>query len=277
MPLLTDTSSPLWRDILIAGAPDTGKSASLLTFPRPLYVISCPLEEGLGTLPRNLPDVKVFSYPLKLSDAVSWGDVIEQVRKDVVCILAGTQGPVKGGTLALDGVHMLYDCWTYKTTGGVIGEVKALEAFKLYPATNHPFFMDLLRWKQQAIERGMYYVVTAWMTPKKDQLNTANEKMRDITFKEWPDLAGQAGKEITGKFSIKLKSVVEGEGRDRIFWWKTTTDTDTGGIGIKGPVEIVSKIPLLLPQKWPSLAKYLVAPPAPDPVQSGPQATEKIR
>lgn len=255
MPLRPDAPTT-WRDLLIVGPPDQGKTQSLTTFPRDLYLISCPRESGHATIPSHIPTIHLFTYPLDYEKPISWGAVCDQVDLDVTQILDGKHGKVEGGTLALDGLHKLYEINLYKNSGGVLAQGGEVDGRKLYPATNHPFFLKLQRWRTLALQRGMYFVCTCWIAPDKDDPND----QKSLLSHDYPALAGQAGRNLVGEFSVKLRAFREGEGTATAFKWRTVTDHRTWGIGIKGPVEMVGKVPAVLPQRWPELAKYLVVP-----------------
>ena len=264
------------RRMLVIGAPDMGKTFSLLTAEPRVAIVSAPLEEGSSTIPPNNPNVQAFVCNLDFSQPISWGQEVDGVKQLVTEILAGKYGEFR--TLAVDGLHKFYLSWLYRNDPGLPKGEPLLEAFKLYPGVNNPFFLELKRC-MSVIERGnpagiRNLICTAWLAPDKDNPNVT--KMASATQHEYPALAGKAGRDIVGEFSVVVKADREGPR----FVWRTKPDELVWGVGIKAPPEIAARIPAVIDQKWDVLAKHLgieaAAPrmtPAMSPIKGGGMAS----
>ncbi|MEK6879083.1 MAG: hypothetical protein AABY22_05715, partial [Nanoarchaeota archaeon] len=58
----TPQDSTVARRVLIVGAPGSMKTTSLLTWPKPLHILSYPGEKGWETIPTNLEGVKAYVW-----------------------------------------------------------------------------------------------------------------------------------------------------------------------------------------------------------------------
>ena len=79
--------------LLLFGEPGSGKTASLLTWPRPVHVISCPGEQGAGAIkPDPANGVNVYVFDLQQGQPSS--EVVREMRDLTVNVIAGTHGEI---------------------------------------------------------------------------------------------------------------------------------------------------------------------------------------
>lgn len=253
---------------MIDGEPNSGKTVSLLTFPTPSLVMSYPGEGGYDSLPANDPNVTVLVWATdKLTVKPDSTQVIREVEKATVEALKtpGLQ------TFCGDGLHKLMAYAMDALSGGAF-----FEGLETKTATGQNadvldprVFGQAERWlfgylntvKQSSVP---YVVFTCWDADKQERKaqKAKGEKWSDIPTKRLPALFGQTAKNIMGEFSVVVhasKGTIDSTKTPplRGYRWQTKADGDVWGCGVKGPVEVVEKIPKFVEAKWPALASYL--------------------
>jgi hypothetical protein len=250
MPAVKLTSEMLVRkshQALLFGPPDSGKTRSLVfTAPYPLGLISCPGEEGWGSIPLDVPGLNAFVWEEDPSDVVTANSIRTDVETTTYQLLAGKMGPIK--TLAIDGFHQLYRVYLNVATNGAFGAGQDFEP-RLY-ATAHELAGTFLR-KVLASPTVEYLIVTTWNAPEADEPG----KMKSTTH-EFPDLPGKMARRIGGYFTNKIFSkrtnAVPGQ---PVRWeWNLKPDTKVWGADIKIDARLYDKVPQTYPeQNWTKL------------------------
>lgn len=89
---------------LLVGPPNSWKTSSLATWPRPMVIVSYPGEKGTGAIPQG-DGIKAFVWRV---DEVTQGSVqaVAEIEALTTNILAGKYGQIQ--TFAGDGIHKLY-------------------------------------------------------------------------------------------------------------------------------------------------------------------------
>ena len=254
-----------WRRLAtrigIIGAPNKGKTQSLLTFPPPVALVSMPGEMGINTVPLGVvegrevivdPAGKVIGHPYFFEPVAGdgWYKAMQDVKDTVAKIISDGAHQ----TLALDGLHNYYLTVLNVKSGGALARGEDFEGRRAYGQAASLFFQDLRSWLRSSVP---YVAATMWMSRDQDSPNTAaQEKVPRSHY--FADLAGKSGQRIAGEFAVFLQATTEGTGRAARYIWKTDPDDDVWGVGVKMPVAQRAKLPPQLPQEWAKLAPYLV-------------------
>jgi hypothetical protein len=247
-----DTDDGNWQldrsRVLICGEPDTGKTTSFRTWDKPLHIVVMPGELGSASLPRGpgiwhhrLPrpeDGKPRAY------GAEWTHVMTMCRD----IVSGRHGQV--ATIAIDGLHKLYELALAAVTNGLSAGATDFEARKYLPAWNvFKQFLDMVN--NSSVPN---VVMTCWIRYGKED---PTDRGKDAAQEQIPALAGQQAQKLLGEFSVKLVSVDEGAGAGRQFKWVTQPTAKIRAAGIKGPLDVTAKIPPRVPQDWQAMKPLL--------------------
>lgn len=250
--------------VAIIGPPNSWKTSSLLTWPRPIHIMSFPGEHGASSIP-DLPDVHAYVWrdPGNLSPEA----VRDQVWNTTMDILAGKHGEC--ATFAGDGFHK---CYT------VFREARFSELSALYPNLDAGKLDEKIGGRSYGEAHALTYryfrkvisstvpnvVFTMWAAREKDN---AEDTGRNAPTHIWPDLPGELAKNVMGEFAIALYAMPGQEiapGKYREGTWQTRPGGKVWGAGTKLPLDVAKRIPTVLPyQDWGRLeALILGTPPA---------------
>lgn len=231
--------------VLIAGDPNSGKTQSLLTWPRPLHVVVYPGEKGAATI-RHDPTNGVHVYLYQGGKTgINSADCIREVRQLVTDILVGKMG--KTETIAGDGVHKFYDYLLDVSSGGAYLNGDEVD-MKAYVPAQREFQKHL---DTIAYSSAPNVVFTCWTGQERD-----SQKKEVKTTHIWPDLPGKAAKRILGEFTATLYSTVRPAaipGGDPQFVWQLKPDETVWGVGVKCPDDVRAQLPKYTPQDWKTL------------------------
>lgn len=262
MPFIHPTNPASRRTrVLINGAPNSGKSTSLLTFPALRIILSCPEERGYDVFPQDDPSTVSLMYEAdQLTKNPSSTQVVDEVRKTLLGIIKGEHGIVH--TLAIEGLHKLHarilddlsggEFFEGATTGGKDGIDP-----RAYGGAERKLFDFLSVACHSTIP---LVIFTAWDEHEADRKAAMGEKWSDIPTHKMPALFGKTATRIMGEFSVIVhasKGKLSPADKEAVYRWQTRPSGDVWGCGIKAPVAITDKIPLYIPQSWPTLAGYL--------------------
>jgi AAA domain-containing protein len=242
------------RRVLVYGPPDSGKTHSLATWPRPVHIVSYPGEKGVSSIPQA-EGIKAYVWQMTPEERADSNAVINAVRKLTVDILSGKYGEVK--TFAGDGLHKLCDYFLDTATAGHYLKGEDFE-LKLYNRC-YAAFKDYLT---LVLSSNVPYVVfTAWTGKEGDEYK--GQKTEWYNGRMYPDLPGKLAKQVTGEFTVRLMAKLEESlvpNRPPKATWVLRQDSQTGSVGIKLPPEHPQwgKLPQTIPQDWPTLEKLLL-------------------
>jgi len=248
--------------VLLSGPPNSGKTTSLLTFPRPMAYVAFPGEDGASSVPTNLPDVSAYVFEKKDFSKDDYTGTLAEVKTFCLDLLAGKFGQYK--TFAFDGLHKLYGLFLAAQTSGDSERGEDFDA-KEYGKTHKAFFRFLAQIKASPAE---VIAFTVWDGREKDD---PEAKGRDAVTHIFPELPGAAAKLIMGEFSVVLYATKTGVGEGTEYQWLTRPLGKVWGCGIKAPVELTKNIPTRLDkQDWRLLEPLLKGQgPVKQPVQGG--------
>lgn len=228
------------RRMLISGEPNTRKTSALLTLPKPLAILSFPGEKGYDTIPQNDPDILPFIWELpEDGKGVDSNLIVKQVIDASVDLITGKHGKINA--FAGDGLHKLIEYMLDAVTDGSYMLGEEFEA-KLYVRAYNMFTDYLSRTMHSMIP---VVAFTTWAEPEKDRAKKKGENDSDIPSHIYPALPGKLAKKIIGEFSVVVHQTLKAPkpGEDPIGVWQTRPKGDVWGCGLKGPVEIVRRIP----------------------------------
>ena len=239
--------------IMISGLPGTRKTTSLLTFPRPIGIVSFPGEKGYDTIPLDDPTIIPFVYQADSATVVNSDKILAEVDRTMVDLIAGKHGSIQ--TLAGDGLHKFVDYVLDSVTGGAYFGGEEFEP-KLYRRAYDAFTSYLDRWCQTMIP---VVVFTCWAEYEADRIRKPGEKQSDIPSYIYPALPGKLAKSILGEFSVVVHQTLrKGAPTDQEVsgYWQTRPAGEVKGCTIKGPVEIVKRIPTFIKADYQELTRY---------------------
>lgn len=246
------------RRTLIVGGPNTRKTTSLATWPKPLHALVAPGEAGASSLPPTA-DTHVYTWEQDLAKPESAGTVLAAVRKLTVEILSGTHGPVQ--TFALDGLHKLYDLVLDDVTEGASTSGDDFEP-KLYSRA-HARMLDYLKLvKTSAVP---YVVFTVWDGTEVLAEYLGGKADSKAPRGIYPELPGKMAKRVMGEFPIVLYAELDQPpmavmvGRTEVnAWWRLLPTRDTRAAGVKLPPSVAMSLPARVPQDWSKLEPMIL-------------------
>lgn len=242
------------RRVLVFGPPNSFKTTSLLTWPRPLHVVNSPGEKGFDTLANPPDDVHPYRWiSEKNEDALAQFQAVEKL---VFEVLSGAHGPV--ATFGFEGLHKLYAVILDVVTGGAFGAGEEFDA-KLY-ARAHELFSHFITRAQAAPTP--FQVYTAWDGREADSPELAKTMRSAAPAHTYPELPGKMAKRIMGEFSYVLYAESNFEkmtetGVQAKGTWQLLPHGKVWGAAIKAPVSVVQRLPLTIPQSFPLLKLVL--------------------
>lgn len=248
------------RRVGISGPPNTFKTTSLLTWPRPIHIISYPGEKGWETLPVGIEGVHSYVWKIEDPSKVTSASVVSEVDKLTVEVISEKRGPVQ--TLAGDGLHKLYD-WYYKKARvdiddipGMSDDQKDIRAYGNPQGGAFKLFLDYLH---KVLHSTVPYVVmTMWEDPEKDD---PQDKSRSAPMHVFPAFPGKIAKRVVGEFGVMVYAEVTSPVADLHGNVKGTWQIRPGGkvwgVGAKVPLEVALTLPGKIPQDFPTLEKML--------------------
>ena len=247
------TQGPLTaRRVLVTGPPNSFKTTSLATWPRPIHIISLPGEKGYESIPR---EEGIQSYALQLDPAEKSSSqaIVSEVIKLSLEVVAGKHGPCT--TFAGDGLHKLYSHMLNMVTGGAYCQGEDFEP-RLYARAHEHFRFYLDRIMTTTTP---YVVFTCWDGREPDNPDLKSASPTHV----YPDLPGKMAKNIMGEFSIvvyaSVKHPMSGEGGKPTSTWQLLPHGKVWGAAIKAPKEVVERIPLTIAQDFRELERVLQA------------------
>ena len=255
MPYLVQSNSPdVWakraRRVLIVGSPNSGKTTSLTTWPKPIAIQSYPGEKGTTSIP-NGEGIQSFVWdhpdPEK---GVDWAGVVRETRQLTVELLAGKHGTIQ--TFAGDGLHKLHSVFLAEVCGGANMRGEDFEP-RLYGPAHTKFFQYIDLVTRSNVPN---VVFTVWDGHEKDD---PDERGSSPSRHVFPELPGPtAPKRMMGEFAVGLYATREGSGPATQFMWLTQPTGKVWGAGLKMPAEIAKRVPLKVKQDWTVLEKILI-------------------
>src|SRR2546428_2225012 len=248
------------RCLLIAGPPNSRKTSSLLTWtkaarPGRVHIVSCPREAGWETIPTDnplvVPHIMTVPYELgKGSELINWKAVVDSIESKCVEIVTGKHGDVS--TIAIDGLQRYGEAVLGWMSGGAIFTDAAFNGIVAYSRAKTYISEFMLKLMSTPIN---YVAFTCWVDYEKDKKTDEDSpKMGGPKAPRhiWPSLFGALAKDVVGMVST-VAAVVE----NNQYQWQTKAAGDIQGAGLEGAPETVTKIPLKVPQDYPTLERLL--------------------
>lgn len=232
---------------LVFGPPNSFKTtAAIATAHYPLHIVSCPGENGWGTIPSNIPGLTGYVWEQPPGDPVSASSVRKEVEDTVDQIIAGKKGPCR--TLFIDGFHKLYDVYLDIATGGAYSKGNDFEP-RLYTKAHRMADSFLTRVLASPVE---YIMFSTWSEREADKVGSSNGH-------EWPAMPGKMAKLIVGHFSLvifgRVVSVPAKDGKPAYLQgqWLLKPDLEVWGANVKMDPRLIHKLPPVVPQNWKKL------------------------
>ncbi len=225
-----------WRrtfsKVLLNGPPLSFKTTSLETFPRPLHAIIVPGEQGGSTL-RHDPERGVYVYAWEEEQAedgtmkiMAPATVHRELGEVTRAILTGKHGPV--GTVAIDGIHKLYDL--YK---GAFGWAPDLEDRGKTSGRMHQEFKNYI---SLVLGSGVPQKVMTCF----DGVEQEEGKGPKLVY---PGLYGYMAKEVMGYFPVVIHTERSGVGPQMKGVWRLQAIGNTQGAGLHVPPYLLARFP----------------------------------
>ncbi len=275
MPFIQPTDPATRRTrVHITGAPNSGKTTSLLTFSGTRIIISCPDEGGYDTIPKPQDDPNTVSLVYEadqLTKNPTSTQIVEEVRKTLVAIIKGEHGDVH--TVCVEGLHKLHARILDDLSGGeffggaVVGGKEGMDP-RVFGGAERKLFELLSLICHSKIP---CVVVTSWDEYEADRKAQVGENWSMLPMHKLPALYGKTATRIMGEFGVTVhastvklsaleKSAQESwltKSKELAYRWQTRPSGEVWGCAIKGDKKLIENIPLFIPQSWPILAEYL--------------------
>lgn len=245
MPFTRETPDGWKRDfrrVLINGAPLSGKTTSLKTWPAKRHVVIAPGELGHSSL---LPDADTEKYFWEFDPAqpkIAWSDIYREFKTLITEIAKGEHGECT--TLAVDGLHRLY--YTIQMANGYNPDNDAKQFMKF-----HKEFGDIMA---LILGSKIPYIVCTVYDGKEPV-----EGQKGVT-QIFPGLPGMMAKDIMGLFPVVMHSVrepdTERKGKTKRYW-QLQPSGNMQGAGLHVPIEFAERFPAELPQDWGHMEKLI--------------------
>ena len=251
--LTSDDWKRLFRRALVYGPPNSWKTTSLLTWPRPLHVIVVPGEMGSAALPVQ-DDVRVYVWSHDpTAKKASLGQQVRELESLSKEILAGKHGPV--GTIAVEGIHKAHRLKFDSVLDGMSDGDQEKFRGMAYGVTSR-WLIDLLH--EIGETTVPYFVATCWAEREKDDPTDTSVKAPAHVF---PALPGMLSQLVLGEFGAVLHSEAGQElapGKFGPGRWQTRKGGKVWGAGLKVPAPVGAKIPTFVPQDWTKLEELVL-------------------
>lgn len=246
-PMQQDEWKRFFRRTLIVGPPNSWKTTSMRTWPRPLHALSFPGEHGASAIPHEDGIYPyVWEEPTQRVTATS---VFSEICRTTEKIIAGEYGECK--VFWGDGLHKLYGAIYEAELEGLKTTYPSMDEDKLagraYGEAHKTFTKYLRKVNSSAVE---YVVFTVWPGREKDN---PDDKSANATMHLWPDLPGEMSRRVVGEFGTVLFAEPGqpiAPGKFTAGKWQTRPAGRVWGAGLKLPSEISAKIPTTVDQDW---------------------------
>lgn len=263
--LTSSDKLPPARRALISGAPNTLKTTAMLSWPKPIHIVSYPGEKGFETIPTGIDGIYPYVWEIDDIASVSPGSVVREVETLTMEILSGKYGEVK--TFAGDGIHKLYG-WHWSANLAEL--VNSASQRRDWDGDD-----EKLRGPAYGITHGgadggtfgkyitktlststPYIVMSLWEGATKDNPDDTSKRASTHIF---PDLPGQAAKRIVGEFGVVVYSTVSlPDPQGKVTGsWQLRPEGKVWGVGAKVPPEIGRTLPVRVPQDFTVLEQLL--------------------
>jgi hypothetical protein len=241
IPVDLDSWKGTFRRVLLNGPPLSGKTTSLLTFPKKRHILIAPGELGHSSV-REDDDTKVYFWQFDPSSSnIQYMKTWVQVQKLTNEVLGGKFGEVE--TFAIDGLHKLMftimcaNGWTPDTEG------------KVYPK----YYRKFNEYLSPILASTIPYVVATCYDGRE-----SIEPGSKIT-QVFPQLPGALAKDIMGTFPVCFHAERHGEGDKETFVWRLRAQGSMQAAGMHLPVDLKKKFPAELEQDWSKVEAILNA------------------
>ena len=237
------------RRVLISGAPNTRKTTACLTFPKPIGILSFPGEKGYDTIPVDDPEIIPVIWQVDEGKKQDSHQVVKEIRDASGDFITGKHGPIQ--TFVGDGLHKFFEYIMDSVTDGAWFSGTEFEP-KMYALAYREFTEYLSRVMHS---RMPVVVFTTWDGSEADRPKKPGERAQDIPTHTWPELPGKMAKRIVGEFSVVVHQSLRPTkpGEPPAAFWQTRPQGEVMGCGLKGPAEIIKRIPTFIPATYPDL------------------------
>ena len=248
------------RRVGLVGPPNSWKTSSLFTWPRPIHILLFPGEGGGSTIPQL---EGVFPYIWKEEPGMAPEAVRDQVWNTTMDILAGKRGDIK--TFAGDGFHKCYTVFREARYAELKAAFPNTDEEKLGGRAYGEAHQLTYRYFRKVCSSAVPYVVfTMWSSKEKDD---RDDKNANAPTHIWPDLPGEMAKNVLGELPIVLYAQPGQEiapGKFREGTWQTKPSGKVWGAGCKLPPAIAARIPTIWPnQDWAKFEAHILGTTAP--------------
>ena len=241
--------------VLITGPPNTRKTTSLATWPRPIHIISYPGEKGASSIPVEEEGINAYVYKEDDISKSSPGAIVKEIEKMTIEILTGAHGPI--ATFAGDGLHKLYELYYQREHRALIeaypGDDEDKLAGRAYGNAHKEFLLYLTKTSYAKIDNAVF---TVW-----DGLDRDDPEAKRGPTHIYPDLPGKMARRIVGEFSVVLFAKLglpQPDSSKQRASWQIQPVGKIHGCGVKIPAHIAAKLPKEVPfQDWKRLLPVL--------------------
>jgi len=245
--------------VLVIGPPNSLKTTSLLTWPRPIGILSFPGEKGSGTIPINEPGIKAWVWEEEGKPATAAQKIKEIEEITVKVLTSGIKTFAGDGLIKLAGLQ-----WTKEfvrqlaNNERLLAEGKVTEdelKLRAYGNENFGSCRATLTYINKVCQSGVENVVfTCWDGEEKD-----DPQVKKSGSHTYADLPGKLARRITGEFGVTLYSHVSlPDPLGKISGsWQIRPKGKVWGVGIKVPPQVAKLMPTEVPHNWTKLVELL--------------------
>jgi hypothetical protein len=234
--------------VLVSGGPNTGKTRSLITCKRPVYVISYPGEGGTNSIPQE-EGIMPLMWVDDADSRASSRAVVDEVRASTIEMITSENCVTFFG----DGIHKLYEYFLDTVTAGDYFRGNEFDTI-LYQRA-HVKFMEYIKLVRESAVPYVFF--TAWDARDPDKPELKSKSPMHV----YPDLPGKMSRRIMGEFSIVIASHATPSafvGKPPRFYWQLKANSEVHGAMIKIDPRIAEHLPAEVDQDWQALERLLM-------------------
>jgi hypothetical protein len=239
--------------VLQCGPPNSRKTSTFLTWPKPIIFINVPGEKGQDTIPADTEGILSFNFVLPADGKLpSAQKAIDELDTLITHVLAGKHG--QPATVIVEGLHKLNELYMDAVTDGAFNNGEEFDP-RFYGRGKTMLLEFITR---LSLSKVPHVGFSVWDDYEKDRQKKGTEDAKSYgsTVNEhiYPALFGKLAKRIMGEFSVVCFNKQARNAKGETEWvWQIQPGGEVWGAGVKLPPERAAKLPANIPMGFQSL------------------------